>query len=223
MRALILIISVFCLLQVGCGESSSTDPATVAAKPASDSSEGVDACELLNEKLIRSHFEVGDAEIWTSSAVRHGWATCRLGWSRPEYPELQAEYKAKVTEWGKAKDMGQDVQEPKRPREANELSLTMSAERHDNSAQAISALDTALDIMKYGLKSRPKDPAKVASINIQPVEGLGDKAAWTTPNNQISVANERRMFHLNVNVYTDSEANRVKAMELANLFLEDIR
>ena len=86
----------------------------------------------------------------------------------------------------------------------------------------MSALDSGLDILKNGLKSRPKDPAKVRSINIQPVEGLGDKAAWTTPQNQISVANERRIFHLNVNVYEDSETNRVKAIELARLFLNEI-
>jgi len=122
-----------------------------------------------------------------------------------------------------AKAKGQDVVMPKSPRRNSEISLTVPTKRFDSNAQAMSALDSGLDILKYGLKSRPKDPARVAAINIQPVEGLGDKAAWTTPNNQISVANERRMFHLNVNVYEDSETNRVKAMELANLFLKEIR
>lgn len=222
MRALTLMISILCILLIGCGDNSSADLTSVESKPASDKAEGFDPCELLNEKLLRSHFEIGDAEISSRSSLQRRYATCLVSWPKPNDAELQAEFKEKITEYGMAKAKGQDVEMPKAPRHA-ELSLTVSAKRFDSNAQAMSALDSGLDILKHGLKSRPKDPAKVRSINIQPVEGLGDKAAWTTPQNQVSVANERRIFHLNVNVYEDSETNRVKAIELARLFLNEIR
>jgi hypothetical protein len=210
------------LLLVDCGENSSADLASTESKPASDKAEGFDPCELLNEKLIRSHFEVGDAEISSRSSVQSRYANCMVSWPRPNDAELQAEFKERLTEYGMAKSMGQDVEMPTSPRDS-ELSMTISAKRFDNNAQAMSALDSGLDILKNGLKTRPKDPAKVASINIQPVEGLGDKAAWTTPQNQLSVTNESRIFHITVNVYEDSETNRTKAIELASLFLNEIR
>lgn len=222
MRAPMLMISLICLLIIGCGDSSSPETTTAESKSNPDKADGFDPCELLNENLIRSHFEVGDAEISPRSSLQRRYATCLVSWPRPNDAELQAEYKEKITEYSMARAKGQDVEMPKAPRYA-ELSMTVSAKRFDSNEQAMSALDSGLDILKNGLKSRPKDPAKVALINIQPVEGLGDKAAWTTPQNQVSVANNRRIFHLNVNVYADSEANRIKAMELARLFLDEIR
>jgi hypothetical protein len=220
-------IPLFFLLLIGCGDNSSAESTAKStateSKSAPDKAEGFDPCELLNEKLVRSHFELGDAEITSRSSVQSRYATCRVIWPKPNSAQIQAEYKEKITEYSMAKAKGQDAEMPKHPRSDSEISITVPTKRFDSSAQAISALDTGLDILKNGLKSRPKDPARVALINIQPVEGLGDKAAWTTPNNQMSVANERRIFHLIVNVHEDSEANRAKAMDLAMLFLKDIR
>ncbi|NNF08393.1 MAG: hypothetical protein HKN21_16655 [Candidatus Eisenbacteria bacterium] len=201
MRSLTVMIPLLFVLLFGCGGGSSSDSASSNSEQtpnkgdsnkASTKDSDFDPCDLLSEKLIRSSFEVGDLEVTSRSSIQRRYSTCRKFW-----PGSSA-----------AKNC--------------EVSLTVPNKRFDNEAQAVSALDAALDILKYGLKSRPKDPERVKEINVQPLDGIGDKAAWTTPQNQISVANGRRLFHLNVNVYEDSERNRAVALELAKQFVKEI-
>lgn len=221
MRALTLMIPIFCLVLVGCGGNSSSDSDRADSKPATAKGDGLDPCDLLSEELVRSQFEVGDAEIAPRSSVHSRYSTCLVSWPRSNDAELQAEFQEKLKEYGMAKASGQNVEMPKPPRPC-EMSLTVPNKRFDDAAAAQSALDGAMDILKNGLKSRPKDPERVREINIQPVDSLGDKAAWITPNNQISVAKGRGLFHLAVNVYDDPEANRAKAIELAKIFVKEI-
>lgn len=227
MRAFALFLPVLCIFLASCG-SGSDDSAGVDSKaesrgkPAADG-DGFDPCELLNEEILHSHFEVGDAEIYSRSSSHRRYATCIVNWPRPDHEALQEAYQKKVMEYGQAKARGETVEMPESPRTHCELTCTVPVKRFHSPAQAQSALDTALDIMKNGLKTRPKTEEQRAKVVIEPVDGLGDKAAWNVGNNQISVANGRRMFHLTVNVYDDGAANRAKAMELAALFLKDVR
>ncbi len=225
MRPLTLAVPLLCLLQIGCGDDAGSDSNSSSGNGSGNGSDNegeLDVSGLLSESLVRSHFEVGDAEVTASSSEQSRYSTSRVFWPRSNHEELQAEFQAKVKEYAMAKARREDAEMPKSPRLNCEISLTVPNKRFDDAAQAQSALDTGLDILKNGLKTRPKDPARVAEINIQPVDGLGDKAAWTTPQNQLSVANGRRIFHLIVSVSDDPEANRAKAVELAKLFVKDI-
>ena len=223
MRAFTLILPVLCILLASCGGGSDDSAgADSKGKPAADENR-FDPCERLTEDVIRSHFEVGDAEISSRSSSHRRYATCIVNWPRPDHEALQEAYQKKIMEFGQAKARGETAEMPEAPRTYCELTCTVPVKRFDSPAQAQSALDSALDIMKNGLKTRPKTEEQRAKVVIEPVDGIGDKAAWNVGNNQISVANGRRMFHLTVNVYDDPAANRAKAMKLAALFLKDVR
>lgn len=220
MRAILMIPLCFLLL-VGCGDDAGSGSGSSSGNGV-DNGDGTDVSTLLTESLVRSHFDVGDAEVTARSSTQPTYANARMIWKRPNHEELEAEFQAEIKEYAMAKARGEDMAMPKAPRDC-EVSLTVPNKRFDDAAQAQSALDSGLEILKHGLKTRAKDPARVAEINIEPVDGLGDKAAWTTPQNQLSVANGRSIFHLNVNVYDDAVANRAKAVELAKLFVKNIR
>ncbi len=225
MRAFVLILPALCLLLAACG-SGSDDSARADSKSESKSKsdgDGYDPCGILSEKLIRSHFDIGDAELASRSSVQSRYSTCIVSWPAPDHEALEEAYKQAIIEYTQAKGRGEDVEMPASPATHREVTVTVPNKRFDSPEQAQSALDTALDIMKNGLKTRPKTEEQRAKVIIEPVDGLGDKAAWSVRGNQISVANGRGLFHLAVKVYDDPDENRDKAIELAKLFLKDVR
>jgi hypothetical protein len=216
-RTLAVVIPLVLVLLTACGGESSS-----ASKDETSKADAPDPCELLNKAFIRAHFETGEAEISIRPSQYSSHPLCMVNWPKPNENEIQAEFQKKMQEYSMAMAKGEKPEMPKIPR-PNEVSLTIMGKRFDNKAQAESALDTGMDILHNGLKSQKEGAPKMRTYEIEPVEGLGDKAAWVVGMNQISVANDRRVFHLAVNVYDDPQENRAKAMELAKLLLNKIR
>ena len=223
MHSLRIALPLIVVLLFGCGGSSSDAPQDETAKPAAESG-APDPCELLNDTVLRAHFEVGDAAISRRPGQHSPHPLCMISWPKPDAEARQAEFMKKMSEYTTAKARGEEAAMPKLRME-NEINLTIMKQRFDSPEQAASAFDMGMDILQNGLKSQQGDEnaSKILRHDVEPVTGLGDKAAWVAGLNQISVQNDRRVFHLGINVYDDPETNRAKAMEIAKSLLEHIR
>jgi len=212
-------VIVFSTLLVSCGGSESAEPAASASvRPAAAraASEGdVDPCAVLDEEMIRAHFDVGDAELEIKPSTNTHHPLCRAFWRKPDADAREKAFQAKMTDYITAKAKGEDVEMPKL-RTNNEVSLTLNMPPSESEEAAAAAFQSAMQTLERGFrdKDNPEAPPKF-QYDTNPVAGVEDQASWTPGLSQLSVQSGRYLFHVTVQV-GDAEENQAKAKELAS-------
>lgn len=227
----LLVISFMSVLMVACDSAndSSVDSAKrenpdqaaeatgAGARPSSDTQ----PCEVLSDELLARHFEIGDAEIKRTPSKYSPHPRCTASWPKPNAAELEAKAEDMRIENMKKRMSGEEVEPVESPN--NKVSLTLSKNPFENRSDAVSEFDSALRILSEGMTiETERGTRKTSTYEYEPVDGVGEKAAWVPRMNQLSVATSSRIFHVSVDVSGGSDSDLVKAKELAHELAESL-
>jgi hypothetical protein len=223
--------AILALMLAACGGSETSTPtpesvseAVSEAKKEVEKAKGnagkaeIDPCTVLDEKLVRSHLDVGDAVVSfrLSSSTRH--PLCAASWPKPDAEQIKRDMQAKMTEYMTAAARGEKVDMPSFKLE-NEASLTLNSPSFESAENAASAFDSAMRVLEQGVrdKNNPDAPPQF-QYDTHSVAGVGDRASWTPGLSQISVQSGRHLFHVRVSVgdpQVNQEAAKAMAREIA--------
>lgn len=175
----------------------------------------IDPCTVLDEKLVRSHLDVGEAAVSfrLSSSTRH--PLCAASWPKPDAEQIKRDMQAKMTEYMTAAARGEKVDMPSFKLE-NEVSLTLNSPSFASAEEAAGAYDSAMRLLEQGVrdKNNPDAPPQF-QYETHSVAGVGDRASWAPGLNQISVQSGRHVFHVRVAV-GDRQVNQETAKAMAS-------
>ena len=187
-------------------------------KPSTDTT----PCEILDDELVRAHFEIGpEAEIKRSPSKYSPHPLCTVSWDKPNAEEIEQKNAAAMSEYLQAKMRGEDVKMPSF-RTTNEVSLTLYDPEFEDASSAMSSFDSAMKSLSDGITASHEDVEMTFQADLTPVEGVGDKAMWAAKMRQLSVVDGTRIFHVGVNTGADLEADRAKAEAVAKAVAERI-
>ncbi len=179
-------------------------------------------CEILDDALIRAHFDVAEGvEISRSLSKYSPHPLCTVSWPKPDAEELQKEQAARMSEYMQAKMRGEDVKMPSF-QTSNEVTLTLYEPVFDDAAKARSAFDGAMKRLSEGITSSREDVEITFQADLTPVEGVGEKAMWAPKLRQLSVVDGNRMYHVGVDTGSDLEAEMEKAKEIAQAVSQEL-
>ena len=217
------------LLLAGCGEAAQDSPAP-ASSTSPDAGEqiakdilkeaGVEpadpalACEILDDDLVRAHFDVGDAEITRNPSKYSPHPLCTVSWPKPNAAELEAKSREAMSDYLQRKMKGEDVKMPSF-RTTNEVSLTIVKDAFASPEDTITAFDGAMRMMSEGITRTVGEQEVSFQADVEPVDGVGRKAMWSPKLSQVSVATSNRIFHVTVNTDGDQESSKEKAIRIA--------
>lgn len=210
------------IVLAACGGTETSESATATAiataKPgtaATASSGDVDPCAILDQDLIRRHFDVGAAEMDVRPSRRSRHLLCRVIWRKPDAAEIEKQTQAKMSEYMLAKARGEEVKMPSFHTD-NDVSLTINMPPLETDEAAASAFQSAMQTLNDGFKDKdnPEAPPKF-QYETELVGGVADGAFWTPGLSQLSVRSGRYVFHVTVQT-GDAGVNRAKARALAS-------
>lgn len=186
-------------------------------EPSSDST----PCEVLSDDLLRKHFDIGDADLKRSPSQYSPHPLCTVTWPKPNAAELEAEREAQRADYLRKKMLGEAVERPESPNV--EVSLTINKDRFESRTEAVASFDSAMRILSEGMTfETDAGPHKTPTYDFEPVDGVGEKAAWVPKMSQLSVATSHRIFHVGVDVDGGPDADLAKAKDLARDLTESL-
>lgn len=175
-----------------------------------------DPCAILTKDFLSKFFDLDTATLKHTPSKYSPYPLCTVTWPKPNAAEIEANFKEKYAEYIQAKLSGQEVEKPEM-KTSCEISLTIYTPRFDNVSSAGSSFDSAMRILKKGTTVDVKGEKYTTSgREVEPVEGIGNKAAWVPSLNQMSVHSGHFIFHVSANIGKDTEDNKTKAFKLAN-------
>lgn len=177
-------------------------------------------CEILDDALLRPVFDLAaDVEITRSTSRYSHHPLCTASWPKPNAAELEAEQGARMMEYMQKKVAGEDVEMPSF-RTTNEVSLTLLEPAFDDARAARSGFDSAMKRLSDGVTGSHEDVEITFQADLVPVAGVGDDARWAAKMRQLSVVDDRRIFHLTVNTGAEHAAELETAKQLARQVAE---
>lgn len=180
-------------------------------KPAS----GDRPCEILDDELIRVHFEIAaEAEITRSPSKYSPHPLCTVSWPKPNAAEIEERSAAEMQDYVMKKMKGEDAKMPSL-RTTNEVSLTVYEPEFEDPAAARSGFDSAMKMLSDGITGSHEDVEVTVQADLTPVEGVGDEAMWAPKMNQLSIVDDTRIFHVTVSTGTGDEADLESAKAIA--------
>src|SRR5690606_3103528 len=109
------------------------------------------------------------------------------------------------------------------PSEINEASLSFPMQSIEDEEAAKRAYESTLRRVTEGIERTVKVQDKEHSVSFQadyePVQGVGDEAAWSNKHRQITVRAGKVIYHVRVNIEQEAPANRSLAMTLAKALI----
>ena len=94
----------------------------------------------------------------------------------------------------------------------------------DSVEHSVFSLEEMVERMKAGITTEVRGRSYTTKIAYEEwVDGVGDRAAWSTRPQQLSVAAHRSILHVAVNVADDTSANRDLAAEIAGAVVTAMR
>lgn len=224
------LVTLAALLLAGCGDAEdkaagpstrgadSTDRVASEAPARRRGAASADAqapCAILDDELLRAHFDIPDGtEITRSPSQYSPHPLCTVSWAKPDAAERQAQQQAAMMEYMQRKMQGEDVQMPSF-RTANEVSLTLYAPPFDDAASALRSFDNAMKRLAQGITTEVNDEEYTFQADLEPVDGVGDKAAWVPRMSQLSVVSGNHIFHVGVNTGAEDDGDLETAKALA--------
>jgi hypothetical protein len=177
-------------------------------------------CQILDDALLRPAFDLAaDVEITRSPSRHSPHPLCTVSWPKPNAAELEAEQGARMMEYMQKKMAGEDVEMPSF-RTTNEVSLTLYEPAFDDGRAARSGFDSAMKRLSDGVTGSHEDVEITFQADLVPVAGVGDDARWAAKMRQLSVVDDRRIFHLTVNTGAEHDAELDTAKGLARQVAE---
>lgn len=172
-------------------------------------------CEILDDALLRKHFEVGEAEINRSPGKYSPHPLCTASWEKPNAAELEAQRQDQMSDYLMKKMQGEDVDMPSF-RTTDEVSLTINSSAFDSADEARQAFESAMGRLEEGITvSAGEDMDVTVQADMEPVDGIGLDARWVPKYHQLSVVTPDHIFHVGVRVDGGLEAEREKAEAVA--------
>ncbi|MDX1585053.1 MAG: hypothetical protein R3338_15755 [Thermoanaerobaculia bacterium] len=215
-------ILVFALL--GCGESEEAVTAEnvenaiteeVERQTGKKASTDETPCEVLDDELIRAHFEIAEGiEIRRSPSKYSPHPLCTVTWDKPNAEELEQKRTEMMMERMQARMRGEEV-EGSMIRSTNEVSLTLYEPTFDSADDARSSFDSSMNRLQEGFSASHEDVEMTFQADLDPVEGVGDKAMWAAKMHQLSVVDGNQIFHVTVNTGAELDQDLEKAKEIA--------
>ncbi|MFW5920238.1 MAG: hypothetical protein ACOCUS_00260 [Polyangiales bacterium] len=210
------------------------DPVKEAAGEDAES-EAPDSCEVLTEEIVRERFDIAaDVEVKQSvfDVVHH---TCTYRWDKPNAEEQRAKIEKQQQE--RVNKMMKDMRKGKKvqgimdlatdmPRVENEVSLTLTNFDFDSASAAKKRFEQNVEMLGKGVKRKVKTKNIDEDVEIkaesEPVEGIGDGAAWNERLNELMLVQGTRLFNVVVNIHEDRDKNRELAKKLAERVIEEL-
>jgi hypothetical protein len=204
------------MILAACGGGETATPAAKArvAETSGEAVNEIDPCTILDEDLIRRHFEPGDSPITSRPSTKTHHPLCSITWRKPNADEIEKTMQAKMTEYITAKTRGENVEMPVM-RTENRVTLTINVPPSESEEAAAAAFRSAMDTLERGFKDRdnPDAPPRF-QFDTRPVDGVADQASWTPGLSQLSVRSRLYVFHVTVEV-GDAQLNEAKAIDIA--------
>ena len=217
MKTRLVMVVLLMVVLLACGGNESGDAVSVAevSKPdARPEATEIDPCAILDEELVRAHFEIGEAELTSRQSTSTHHPLCRVAWAKPDAAEIEKKAQEGMAEYIKAKARGEDAKMPSFQTE-NEVHLTVNFPPSETSEGAAASFGSAMQVLEQGIQDRdnPDAPPKFKYDTVL-VEGVGENARWAPKLSQLSVQSGLYVFHVGVRT-GDPEVNKEKAMALA--------
>jgi hypothetical protein len=186
------------------------------ASPSTDTS----PCEILDDELIGRHFDIAGVEIERSPSRYSRHPLCTASWPKPNAAEIEERRAEQMADYTTRKMRGEDVEMPSF-RTTNEVSLTISEDAFESQEQARAAFDSAMRVMSEGMSvGTEAGSVETPRYELEPVEGVGEKAMWAPELRQLSVVTTDRIFHVGVQTDGDLDEELLKAKEIAREIAE---
>lgn len=219
---LVLLLSVSL---AACSEPASQDPTeavsseavadevaeATGAAPSTDST----PCEVLSDELLTKHFDLSSAEVKKTPSKRAPHPFCKASWKKPNAAEIEEERKQAMMEYMRKKLSGEEVKRPSL-RTTSSVTLTLAKEAYGERQATLSAFDRAMRVLSEGMTvETDAGSTRTPTYDYEPVDGIGEKAAWVPGMHQLSVATAHRIFHVAVRIDGGLSAERERAKEVA--------
>lgn len=227
MKRLSLVVCSVALL-VGCGGEDPGAGAAdgieqavideVEARTGAEPSTSTQPCDILDDELVRAHFNVAEGvEITRSPSKYSPHPLCTVTWDKPNADEIREQNREQIMERMRAQMEGGEL--PAQARATNELTLTIYEPRFESPEAALGSFETAMRRLSEGVTARSGDREVTFQADVEPVEGIGLKAMWAPKLRQLSVVEGRNLFHVTVNtgeLATDKELARSVAADVVS-------
>lgn len=183
-----------------------------------------EACGSLSPDLVNAvvPVEEGSLRYHPLQVSRVPHAVCTASWDKPDKEKLEAACKQAMMDYSKRRVQAMIHQEkfdepmPACPRTTNSVSLTIVSPVHDSAEEAVADLENAVGQLTTGIDFEVQGETHTSQIVFDSwVEGVGDRAAWSTEANELQVASRGVRFAVTVQVRDDPDENRALAIELA--------
>jgi hypothetical protein len=198
------VLSSFLILSA-CGDSGGGGGATVTSR---------DPCEVLSDALLARHFTIPEgAEISREPSKYSPHPLCTVNIPKPNAEELQKQYDEAIGKWMQEKMQGKDVKRPSiSPNHNITLTLLKPAE---SPAQAMAQFDSAMRMLQEGVTGGTEETQVTFQADVEPVDGIGDKAMWAQKLYQLSIVQGPQILHITVNSGEGREQDIAKAKAIA--------
>lgn len=214
MFSFFLVVGSLMLASCGNNAEDSTNETTQAAL--TEIQEDPEPCAILTRDFLSRFFDLDTATLNHTPSKYSPYPLCTVSWPKPNAAEIEEHFKASYGDYLKAKMQGKDVEKPEM-KTSYEVSLTIYTPRFDDVSSAGSSFDSAMRVLEKGTTVDVKgEKYTTKGRDIEPVEGIGNKAAWVPSLSQMSVHSGHFIFHVSANVDKDPEVNKARTRELAD-------
>ena len=175
----------------------------------------VGPCELLSNDLLAAHFSLPqDDTIRRQPSKYSPHPLCMVSWKKPGAADMSVRQQAEMRDYLQKKMRGEGASKPI-DRSSSEVTLTVFRPRFDSQEAALVGFNSAMRRLESGVRTEVADTQINFQADLEPVDGIGDRARWAPRLNQLSLVSGRDIFHLTVNTGADKATHRALAESLA--------
>jgi len=212
----VVILLISCLPLLACGGGSgAADASEKKAAAASSGGTVVDACTVLTADLVRSTFDIGEAELSFRPGSSKASPSCVASWPVPNAEEVKAESAKAMQDYMMAKVAGEkDLGPMPIPHLEHEVRLTFAGKTFKDAAAAQARYDALMVTLEEGVTAEGEYQGvkKKHTFRVEydhDVDGVGEKAAWAPKLKQLTFVSGRQILHLNVDLGDPAENERL--------------
>lgn len=187
---------------------------------------GERACFFLTEELVRGALDLGTSVALTQDVGR---ASCTIRWEKEMTPEErrafeEAQRRAFRELMQKAQGMvGQAIRDAMQmPTAEAQVAMNFSTRDFESAEAAARGFESAMRMLEEGISGMVGDTGEEVTFQASqdPVEGVGDQAAWSSRLKQLSVQAGEHLFFVTAELETEADANLPHAKALASAIVE---
>jgi len=212
----VVILLISCLPLLACGGGSgAADASEKKAAAASSGGTVVDACTVLTADLVRSTFDIGEAELSFRPGSNKANPSCVASWPVPNAEEVKAESAKAMQDYMMAKVAGEkDLGPMPLPHLEHEVRLTFAGKSFKDAAAAQARYDALMVTLEEGVTAEGEYQGvkKKHTFRVEydhDVDGVGEKAAWAPKLKQLTFVSGRQILHLTVSLGDPAENERL--------------